>query len=49
MGPKRWQDWANAVLGLWTVVSPWLLGLDLSTSVAARPPGSWARQLLCWP
>jgi len=26
MGIKRWQDWANVILGLWMVVSPWILG-----------------------
>jgi alkylation response protein AidB-like acyl-CoA dehydrogenase len=24
--PKHWQDPANAVLGLWLVVSPWVVG-----------------------
>ena len=24
---RKWQDWANLVLGLWLVLSPWLLGL----------------------
>jgi hypothetical protein len=23
---KRWQDWANLVLGSWMVISPWALG-----------------------
>ena len=23
---KRWQDWANLVLGIWLFVSPWVLG-----------------------
>ena len=23
---KRWQDWANVVLGAWMIVSPWVLG-----------------------
>ncbi|GGM95528.1 hypothetical protein GCM10007092_06270 [Thermus composti] len=22
----RWQDWANLVLGVWLILSPWLLG-----------------------
>lgn len=25
---KHWQDPANAVLGLWLAVSPWVLGFD---------------------
>src|SRR4051794_34362883 len=36
MGPKRWQDWGNAILGLWTVISPWVLGFSGSTTEAAR-------------
>jgi hypothetical protein len=35
MGPKRWQDWANTILGLWMFVSPWILGFSAS-SVPAR-------------
>ena len=23
--PKHWEDWANLVLGIWLLVSPWLL------------------------
>jgi hypothetical protein len=36
MGPKRWQDWSNAILGLWTVSSPWVLGFAASANVASR-------------
>ena len=36
MGLKRWQDWGNAILGLWTVVSPWVLAFAVSTTEAAR-------------
>jgi hypothetical protein len=25
MATKRWQDWANVLLGLWLFVSPWAL------------------------
>ena len=25
MAARRWQDWANLVLGAWLLVSPWLL------------------------
>ena len=25
---KRWQDWVNLVLGLWLVVSPWILAFS---------------------
>jgi len=24
----RWQDWANLVLGVWLILSPWLLGFS---------------------
>jgi hypothetical protein len=23
---RHWQDWVNLVLGLWLILSPWLLG-----------------------
>jgi hypothetical protein len=26
MTMKRWQDWANLLLGLWLFASPWILG-----------------------
>jgi hypothetical protein len=32
---KRWQDWANLVLGAWMVVSPWALGFADGNSPAA--------------
>ena len=32
---KRWQDWANLVLGVWTVISPWALGFADANSAAA--------------
>jgi hypothetical protein len=39
MRPKRWQDWTNAILGLWTVASPWALAFAVSAIMAAR--ASW--------
>jgi hypothetical protein len=36
MAPKRWQDWTNAVLGLWMFVSPSILGFATQDSPAAR-------------
>ena len=33
MVAKRWQDWANLVLGSWLFASPWLLGY-LGTTAA---------------
>ncbi len=32
--PSAWEDDANVVLGLWLVVSPWVLGFD--DNLAAR-------------
>jgi hypothetical protein len=32
---KRWQDWANLALGVWTIVSPWALGFADENSEAA--------------
>ena len=26
MKPKRWQNWANVVLGAWLAISPWVFG-----------------------
>jgi hypothetical protein len=36
MTPKRWQDWTNAVLGLWMLVSPSLLGFAVAGNPAMR-------------
>jgi NADPH-dependent 2,4-dienoyl-CoA reductase/sulfur reductase-like enzyme len=36
MGPKRWQDWTNGILGLWMFVSPWVLGVFAVGNAAAR-------------
>jgi SPW repeat len=32
---KRWQDWCNAILGVWLFVSPWALGFSAGASPAA--------------
>lgn len=29
---RRWQDWANLVLGLWLILSPWLLGYSATSA-----------------
>ena len=26
LAPRAWEEWTEALLGLWLVVSPWLLG-----------------------
>ena len=31
----EWEEWANLVIGLWLIVSPWLLGFAASTNVMA--------------
>lgn len=36
MAMKRWQDWVNALLGLWMVASPWILDFVDSDRVAAQ-------------
>jgi hypothetical protein len=28
----HWQDWANVVLGIWPILSPWSLGFSGMTS-----------------
>jgi hypothetical protein len=37
---KRWQDWANLLLGAWMIVSPWALGFADTSNVAAV--SAWA-------
>lgn len=32
--PKIWRDLVNSVLGLWLMLSPWILGFE--TRIAAR-------------
>ena len=34
MALKRWQDWLNVILGLWTVASPWVLGFATESTAA---------------
>jgi hypothetical protein len=34
MKPKRWQNWANVVLGAWLAISPWILGFAEQRSAA---------------
>ena len=31
----EWEEWVSAVLGLWLIVSPWLLGFKADTHVMA--------------
>ena len=32
---KHWQDVASTLVGVWLIASPWVLGIDIHTSVAA--------------
>ena len=34
MAKRRWQDWANLVLGLWLFISPRVLGYSAETAAA---------------
>lgn len=34
MVARRWQDWANLILGAWVFVSPWILDYGSSTTAA---------------
>ena len=36
MATKRWQDWANGILGLWMLASPWMFGFAAGDNPAAR-------------
>ena len=33
---KHWQDWVNAVLGLWLVSSPWAMGFQADLAVTSN-------------
>lgn len=38
LAPKAWEEWTEAILGLWMVISPWALGyghLQMAMLVAA--------------
>jgi hypothetical protein len=30
---QAWEEWTNAILGVWLLVSPWLLGFSTSTAL----------------
>ncbi|WP_457298838.1 SPW repeat domain-containing protein, partial [Phyllobacterium sp. P5_D12] len=32
MSRFRWQDWCLAIIGLWLIISPFVLGYDLPYS-----------------
>jgi hypothetical protein len=29
--PKQWEDWSSWILGIWLVLSPWILLFDVET------------------
>jgi hypothetical protein len=31
-----WEEWLNLIVGLWVIVSPWVLGFDGSTAAAVH-------------
>ena len=33
-----WEEWLNLIVGLWVVVSPWLMGFQGATAMTVRPP-----------
>ena len=43
---KHWQDWGNLVLGLWILVSPWVL--QLTTAVSAEATGGAVSNAATW-
>jgi hypothetical protein len=34
--PRIWEEWTETVIGLWVVVSPWLVGFASSESAKAN-------------
>ena len=35
LAPEAWEEWIEAVLGLWMVVSPWVLGFSANKAALA--------------
>nr|WP_315235999.1 SPW repeat protein [uncultured Albidiferax sp.] len=48
--PRAWEEWTEAALGLWMVVSPWLLGFQMQTHAmnAAVGTGLVVMALAAW-
>jgi hypothetical protein len=42
--PRAWEEWSQAVLGLWMIASPWLLGFSAQMDVMRVAVAS-----SCWP
>ena len=48
--PRAWEEWTEAVLGLWLIVSPWALGFrtDVNARQAAVVTGVVIAVLALW-
>lgn len=44
--PRPWAEWSALALGLWIVVSPWLLQADIVPWVVSGDMGSFAPEVL---
>lgn len=34
--PQIWEEWINMALGVWTIISPWVLGFEVERDIAAN-------------
>jgi hypothetical protein len=48
--PRAWEEWTEAAVGLWLVVSPWALGFHAhhNATIAAVVPGVLILILAAW-
>jgi hypothetical protein len=46
--PRAWEEWTEAVLGLWMVISPWMLGFGDMARTAAVVTGLVILALALW-
>jgi hypothetical protein len=48
--PKAWEEWSEAALGLWLVVSPWALGFSgiANAMLVAAATGAVVLALALW-
>ena len=48
--PRAWEEWTEALLGLWLIVSPWALGFGMATDAgrAAVVAGVVIAALALW-
>jgi hypothetical protein len=45
----EWKEWINLVLGLWVLVSPWVLSFAAQTAARWALTSSWDLSSPCWP